>query len=391
MLGILQEQHPDRARLFMQWKQMDWPLLADPLNLLGVPYVPITLAIDEHGIIRDVDMPLKNASQLKRTFLNKTYPKPETPTTPRTQKPDLAHLGAAASPDRPETLLAYADAVALWGGPGQLQTAIEAYEQAITLEPDHAVAQFRLGVVYRMRYDSDSREPGDFQKAVDHWTKSLDIDPNNYITRRRLQQFGPRLDKPYPFYDWVVEAQQEIRARGEDPIDLTVQPGGAEFAHPAKTFEVAAEGTEPDPEGKIARDQRGFVRLETTVVPHRLRPGEASRVHLVLRPTEAIKAHWNNEVGPLVVWVTPPEGWSTDRRNLTVPNPPEAVSREPRKVEFELRAPEAATAGQYPIPAYTLYYVCEDVHGVCLYRRQDFTVRVEVEPSNHKSDHSDGG
>lgn len=52
MVGIIQEQHPDRCRLFMQWKQMDWPILVDSLNLLEVTAVPITLTIDEHGIIR---------------------------------------------------------------------------------------------------------------------------------------------------------------------------------------------------------------------------------------------------------------------------------------------------------------------------------------------------
>jgi hypothetical protein len=36
LVGIIQEQHPDRCRLFMQWKQMDWPILVDALNLYGV-------------------------------------------------------------------------------------------------------------------------------------------------------------------------------------------------------------------------------------------------------------------------------------------------------------------------------------------------------------------
>lgn len=29
MVGVIQEQHPDRARLFMQWKEMGWPMLVD--------------------------------------------------------------------------------------------------------------------------------------------------------------------------------------------------------------------------------------------------------------------------------------------------------------------------------------------------------------------------
>ena len=50
MVGIVQEQRPGRARLFMQWKQMDWPIMVDALNELGVAVVPITMFIDEHGI-----------------------------------------------------------------------------------------------------------------------------------------------------------------------------------------------------------------------------------------------------------------------------------------------------------------------------------------------------
>jgi len=37
MVGIIEEQHPDRAQLFMQWKQMGWPVMVDSLNLLNVP------------------------------------------------------------------------------------------------------------------------------------------------------------------------------------------------------------------------------------------------------------------------------------------------------------------------------------------------------------------
>ena len=51
MVGIIQEQHPDRCRLFMQWKEMDWPIMVDALNLLEVKAVPLTFLIDEHGMI----------------------------------------------------------------------------------------------------------------------------------------------------------------------------------------------------------------------------------------------------------------------------------------------------------------------------------------------------
>ena len=44
VVGILQEQHPDRCALFMQWKQMDWPVWLDALNLLQLPASTLYLA-----------------------------------------------------------------------------------------------------------------------------------------------------------------------------------------------------------------------------------------------------------------------------------------------------------------------------------------------------------
>ena len=71
---------------------------------------------------------------------------------------------------------------------------------------------------------------GRFRKAVEHWERALALDSNQYIWRRRIQQYGPRLDKPYPFYDWIPEARADIEARGQSPVTLAVEPAGAEFA-----------------------------------------------------------------------------------------------------------------------------------------------------------------
>ena len=66
-----------------------------------------------------------------------------------------------------------------------------------------------------------------------------------------------------------------------------------------------------------------------------------------------------------------------DRRYHTVAIPPEPVSQELRQVEFEIASPENFT-GMATIPAYALYYVCEDVDGTCLFRRQDVHVELSV-------------
>ncbi|MCP5113979.1 MAG: hypothetical protein GY953_24360, partial [bacterium] len=73
-------------------------------------------------------------------------------------------------------------------------------------------------------------------------------------------------------------------------------------------------------------------------------------------------------------------GWQTNGNYFTVPNPPEPVSTETRRLEFELTPPAEAAAGSVPVSAYALYYVCEDRNGVCLYRRQDIELAVKLGP-----------
>ena len=309
MVGIIQEQHPDRCRLFMQWKQMGWPILIDSLNLAGVSGVPRTLAIDEYGILQNKRAKVEDIEE----FLNQQYEKPANVPTQPDSPPDLGDLKAATRTGTATAWRAYADALYLWGGDDRLAEAMTAYQHAIEVDPSDGDAHFRLGVTYRRRYDSDNRQPGDFQKAVNHWARALDIDPNQYIWRRRIQQYGPRVDKPYPFYDWVIQARKEIRERSETPIKLAVEPRGAEIALPANQFLAAASSKpEPDPKGKIYRDKKGFVHSEVTVIPSAVEPGKPARVHVAFRPNSEIKAHWNNEVEDLVFWVNPPKGWSVD-------------------------------------------------------------------------------
>ncbi len=159
---------------------------------------------------------------------------------------------------------------------------------ALALDPADKNALFRLGVAHRMRHESAGRRPGDFQAAIDAWGRALELDPNQYIWRRRIEQYGPRLAKPYAFYDWVVQAKAEISRRGETPVPLTVEPYGSELAGPVR--DVLAEASapvEPDPKGQIHRDEERLIEAEVVVVPARVRPGQAARVHVTFRPGAA--------------------------------------------------------------------------------------------------------
>jgi hypothetical protein len=324
MAGIVEEQHGERARLFMQWKEMDWPVMVDAFNLLEVPHVPITLLIDEQGVVREIVSPRADPLKTVEAFLEKSF-------------------------------------------------TLSEYEVPEEEDPDEDMVQFRLGVKSRMRFDAEEGTPEDFRKAVEHWEKALAIDPNNYIHRRRIQQYGPRLDKPYPFYDWVDEARRDIRERGETPVALPVEPRGAELAGPVKTFAVSnTQKKSPGHMIDITRDD-AMVEIETALVPSHAEPGGSVRVHLFFNPAEGI--HWNNEAGNMVVWASAPEGWSLSNPHLIYPVPADrAVSRERRSLEFEV-----LVSGQGDeLEAYALYYVCEEEGGACLFRRQDLKIPIPI-------------
>lgn len=376
LVGVIQEQHPDRCRLFMQWKRMDWPVLVDSLNLAGLEVVPVAYAIDEQGIVRYVN---PSAAEME-AFLDAPRTAAARPSPPP-DPPDLPELLERARSGGVSGWRDYGDGLFLWGGEARLDEAIEGYEKAVQARPGAGPTHFRLGTAYRRRYDSRHRRPGDFQRAAGHWARAVELEPNQYIWRRRLQQYGPRLDKPYAFYDWVDEARRDIRARGEEPAPLLAEPGGAEIAAPAERFDPQTPSRRrPDPDGRIRRDPGRLIGIEAAVVPPAVKPGKVARVHLVFRPNAAIDAHWNNEGGPLRVWVEPARGWAGDRQELEAASPPDAVSTETRELQFELRAPDGAGRGRVTVPAYALYYVCESATGTCLYRRQDIGVPVEVRP-----------
>jgi hypothetical protein len=265
----------------------------------------------------------------------------------------------------------------LWGKPTNLNEAVSAYEESLQLAPNDGWTHFRTGVAYRTRYDSGLGEPADFQRAQDQWSQALDIDPNQILWLRRSQQYGPFQRNMH--YDWIPQARAEITARGETPVPLVIEPSGVELETLSKdVVSNDAVPAEPDPRGRIYRDQEEFIHAEITAAPRVINSGTATRVHIVLRPIVEKRAFWNNEAGDLVMWVNPPQGWTVNQRYLTLPLPPQPETQETRQLEVELKSPVDAKRGTVDIPAYSLYYVCEDVNGICMFRRQDLTLKVDI-------------
>ncbi|RMG79652.1 MAG: hypothetical protein D6712_19335, partial [Chloroflexi bacterium] len=76
IIGIIEEQHPDRCKLFMQWKQMDFPVLVDAFNLLDVQIVPMALLLDEYGVIRLIHPDIEKLDAIEKAILDQSYPPP---------------------------------------------------------------------------------------------------------------------------------------------------------------------------------------------------------------------------------------------------------------------------------------------------------------------------
>lgn len=377
VIGLVQEQHPERAQLYAQWRQLDWPVMWDPFNTTGATAVPNAYLIDEHGVLQGKRL---NEESLA-AFMAAEFEEPEeaVPTSEfderllqsQGEQYDLAwhvvsNLTFLTENALPQSLLKD-----------------DLREELFSGNSSAAYCYFRLGVLYRMRFDSRWRQPSDFQAAIDAWEHALELDPNQYIWRRRIQQYGPMSDKPYPFYDWVATAQREITERGEVPVEIPQALTQAELGTEGSALVPEGDGepVNPDPEGRITTDDTGIITITSATTPDTQTPG-SRRVLVEFATTGA--GHWNNEAEPLTVWIDTdalPAGWSVESSLLVhaLDESPAASSDEPRIIDFGLTHPADAT-GTHTIRGYALYNVCEaDDLGRCLYRRQAFEVVVELE------------
>ncbi len=250
-IGVVQEQHPDRAKLYRQWRESDRPIYVDALNLLSVKVVPVPVAIDQAGIVRHERI---TPSAVVADFVLRAYPSTRVDgAMNRAKEPSLAALTKeVAQAGDARSWRSLGDASFLCGGAEAIDQAAGAYERAVALDPDDGGAQFRLGVAFRRRHESAARRHGDAQASVEQWGRVLMIDPNQYVWRRRIEQYGPRLDKPYNFYFWVEKAREEILARGERPVPQPVEPTGSEVAPPARRTADGSSSAIPDPAPRIA-------------------------------------------------------------------------------------------------------------------------------------------
>ena len=370
VLGITQEQHPARCRLFAQWHGIDWPILWDPFNLTGSKAVPRFRLVDEHGVVR---VPRARPSDLD-AFLAASF---EAPSDPPAAAPADARLVARGL----DTASAEGRALEalLYDGAGTCDASI-ATLRGLPPAAAEAARTFRLGVAHRMRYDGPSSKPVDFADALAHWTSALLQRPDQYIWRRRIQQYGPRPDKPYPFYDWVERARRDVAARGEAPVILPVPLTETERNVWRKATE---DETEPDPQDRVPSvDDAPVVRIEEAVAWSTARGKPAARVHLRVVLVDPERASFNASE-EVVGWIRTPRGagWQAAPRRLAGAIAQGArddrAAVEPVPLEFELTPSEpAGTVDPYLLEGYLLLPICVAEDGRCLVVRQAFAVTI---------------
>lgn len=359
IVGIVQDQHADRAKLFLQWKSMDFPILVDSLNATGMKVVPLHYMIDEHGVVRATRI---NANALSAFITAEPMgPKPPTPAA----APTIDALERDA--ERPDGARACGDARFHRGSSDDLDRAIYAYRVAARLAPKDGRNTFRLGVALRRRFESDARKPGDFRAAAHAWAEARALDGRQYIWMRRLQQFGPRMTKPYDFYGWVATARADITERGEAPSSLAVEPIGAELAKPARKLTVSAVEPPEDIAKYRPADERALEVEVAVVAPSLTARGRPLKLHVLCWPNA--KRPFSGRTPRVLLAL--PAGWTADR--AVADASPFGRSRG-HVAEFEVRIPRNAAVGSHPLRVTIL----ADFERAPKQVRHDETVGVEV-------------
>jgi hypothetical protein len=232
VVAIASEQHRERTALWADWQAIDWPILWDPFNLTGSLAVPNAILVDASGIVV--------ATGVRPDGLAEALEGLEPATVIDTLEippPQLAQLDRLAADD-PERPLFEALSRCLWSGAAPTEADLEILRAVASGDERRGDQVFWSGVAERLAYDAaGGRGPG-FARAIAAWQDAYALVPNQYIWRRRIQQYGPRLDQPYDFYAWIPEAVGAVYP------DAPWRPASAQALTPTELALAAVETDE---------------------------------------------------------------------------------------------------------------------------------------------------
>lgn len=374
LVGVVQEQHPERCRLWAQWQQIDWPILADPLNLTGLEVVPLAMFVDRHGILRKIG--LRRPAELEE-LLGAEFAAPEQLVENRRDPSDLRALRERAGRGGDlETRMELASGLLLFGGSAERDEAVALLGQLAAQSPDDPRIDFRLGVAHRLRFDAPGQgRAEDLARSLASWESAAAARPRQYIWQRRVQQYGPRMMKPYEFYHWVARARREIEARGETPLSLAARLSEAELAMP-KASVLVAEPKDPDPRRELPLDESGSLRISAHQLPAKASPGRSAHLYVLLERDPEAGYTWDPEAGPVTLWLAGHEGLGL--APFGARTTPRSANETGLVLDCDVPVALEAAPGRYEIAASAVYPICAVADGPCLRLRRDFVVTLVV-------------
>lgn len=301
IVGVAHDVYAERARLFVQWKGIDGPILHDPVNHVRLSRLPRFVAIDENGYVRDTAPELKSFSS---RFVNRKFPGAPAPIPPNTEEPPLlvvTRREAIQAHMAPEETR-HGDALLIRNLPAMLGDAVKFYRRAIKNDPRSAQAHYGLGIALRRRFESEFRRAGDFRLFVAAWKKAAALAPDHQIYQGALAALAPPGNPRRCAYQWMEEARAQLAKRGETPVALSVPPLRTETCGPAAG--EASNGDSPSAP-KAKDDEDHHVRIEAAVV-RSADPGRPTvyELHLALCPDLDRDVRWSSDASLTYVTIS---------------------------------------------------------------------------------------
>ena len=223
VLAVCHDASPAYAKLYFQWKQIDWPLAHDVVNHCGASKLPLSLYINEKGIIKQIEPePGKLAKRLAKLKALKSR---EIAEEDREQLVEPKITRRAASEGRSaDALCIHGDALIMAGQPPQIDEAIEVYKKATEEAPKMAKAWFGLGVAHYLRaklnQSADPSAADDGKAATAAWKKTRELASDNQVFKIEIEQFKAKPGNLEKMFDWVADAKKEISDRGDKPVEV---------------------------------------------------------------------------------------------------------------------------------------------------------------------------
>jgi tetratricopeptide (TPR) repeat protein len=133
----------------------------------------------------------------------------------------------------------------------EYEASIQAYEQALKLDPDYTEAQNNLAITYRQAGQFFGEKKGDIQKAFTYLNKAYELNPNEYETLRLLgvaNGVSGNSAKAIEFFTKALEREPKLAAAH---YNLASAYGNAGQVDKAQEFMAKARELNPNIEAEM--------------------------------------------------------------------------------------------------------------------------------------------